>query len=718
MKEKNKVPNALSKEKSPYLLQHAYNPVQWLAWGPDAFNTSLREDKPIFLSVGYSTCHWCHVMERESFENDEIAQVLNHSFVPVKIDREERPDIDRLYMAYVQASTGSGGWPMSVWLTPELKPFYGGTYYPPEDRFGRPGFLSLLHSIADAWKEDRKKLEHVADGIQSQLKSFSTAAPHPESLGEKVLDDAFMQISSHFDPVAGGFSSAPKFPRPSILTFLFNYAYFTGREEASAMALLTLERMARGGIHDHLGVKGKGGGGFARYATDALWHVPHFEKMLYDNALLALSFLEAFQLTKETLYAQTAEDIFNYVMCDMTSPEGAFYSAEDADSFPDRESKTKIEGGFYVWTKTEIAELLDPLEEQIFSFRYGVKQNGNVLEDPHGAFDRKNILSLKADEETTAKHFDLPTDQVANLSRSAIEKLFQARMRRPRPDRDDKIITSWNALMISALAKGSRVLQNTDYLTAAEKAAGFIGDNLFENGTGNLLRRYCKGESGITGQAEDYAFLIQGLLDLYEASFDDSLLHKAQELAERQCEHFYDDEHGGFFNASSQEASVPIRLKEDYDGAEPSANSVSVMNFSRLWLMTGKQHYLDIAEKTLYYFSAILAANGMQLPEMLAGYARLLHPSNTVILTGSQSDPAFKALKKSVEQLYLPGTTVMHATKEKPVSSIPGAETASEENNSAAAYICKGGSCRLPVTTPEEVTNLLRPSGRSAGKKS
>ncbi len=712
-----RTPNTLINEKSPYLLQHAYNPVRWMAWGPEAFEKAVEEDKPVFLSIGYSTCHWCHVMEHESFENEEIAQLLNSRFVPVKIDREERPDIDRLYMAYVQASTGSGGWPMSVWLTPDLKPFYGGTYFPPDDRFGRPGFLSLLRSIAAAWNDERTKLEYVADGIQNQLISFSTPTTAAQPLGETILDDAFERLSDQFDPVAGGFNGAPKFPRTSNLAFLFNYAYHTGRDEASAMALYTLGHIVRGGIHDHLGVTGKGGGGFARYATDALWHVPHFEKMLYDNALLALAFLEAFQLTGEKLYAAGAGDIFNYILCDMTAPEGGFYSAEDADSFPHAGSSKKVEGAFYVWTKKEISELLEPLEEQIFSFRYGIGQEGNVIEDPHGAFEHKNILSLQADEEAAAARFGLPLNAIHRLTRSAIDKLFDARLKRPRPARDDKIITSWNGLMISALAKGSRVLQNNHYLDAAEKAAGFLHARLFDPANGTLWRRYCKGESGIAGQGEDYAFLIQALLDLYEASFNASYLRSALELAELQLKRFYDEDHGGFFNASSEEASVPLRIKEDYDGAEPSANSVSVLNYSRLWVLTANRRYLDVAEKTLNCFSSILASNGLQLPMMLTGFAHLFYPVNTVSISGSPSSPALQELRKSLDRLYLPDTMIMHASQKIPAGAMHQSAKTDNKTKTPTAYVCTGGTCHPPVATPEALMALLRQSSHAAGRK-
>ena len=706
MSASGKKPNLLIKETSPYLLQHAYNPVAWYPWDTAAFEKSRSEQKPVFLSVGYSTCHWCHVMERESFENETIANLLNRAFVPVKVDREERPDIDKLYMTYVQATTGGGGWPMSVWLTPELKPFFGGTYFPPKDRYGRPGFLSLLLSIERAWKEDRNRLISSAEGMTNQLETLSLHKPETVPLDETVFHHAAETFAGIFDREDGGFGEAPKFPQPSILEFLLAYSYYTGKDNVREMALFTLSKMASGGIHDHLGVKNQGGGGFARYSTDERWHVPHFEKMLYDNAQLAVVATEAFQITGERRYADLADDILNYVLCDMTDSKGGFYSAEDADSFPDSKSSVKKEGAFYSWARQEIEEVLDPLENDIFCFLYGVETDGNALDDPHGEFTGRNILFIRNDIEAAAQQFSLPVEAVRTISAGARIKLYNARKSRPRPDLDDKILTSWNGLMISAFSRASSVLQNQRYLEAAVKAADFILGTLYRKTGGRLLRRYRNGEAGIEGKADDYAFFIQGLLDLYEASGSGRYLDIAETLMEKQIELFFDDESGGFFNAASDDRSIPLRMKEDYDGAEPSANSINTISLYRLADMTDREDFRQKAEKTIEYFSKPLRENGRQLPFMLKAAMFSYYGTRQVILAGDPKSEKMKVFRTTLGGMYLPDTVVIHASGKRNEAT-KFLKNLARKSNAPAAYVCAGQTCQLPATDEESFKKLL-----------
>lgn len=701
-------PNLLIKETSPYLLQHAYNPVEWYPWGTAAFEKARSEQKPVFLSVGYSTCHWCHVMERESFENETVAALLNKAFIPIKVDREERPDIDRLYMTYVQATTGGGGWPMSVWLTPELKPFFGGTYFPPEDRYGRPGFRSLLVSIERAWKQDRDKVMHAAEGMIKQLEALSLHKSEETPLQKQVFHDAARVFAGQFDGTYGGFGNAPKFPQPSILEFLLAYSYYTGNHESREMVFFTLRKMASGGIHDLLGVEDQGGGGFARYSTDERWHVPHFEKMLYDNAQLAVVATEAFQITGESNYADLAKDILNYVLCDMTDTSGGFFSAEDADSFPDSTSKRKKEGGFYVWTQKEIEMILEPLERDIFCYIHGVEPGGNVTDDPHGEFTGQNILYIRHGIEAAALKFSLPVETVRKVVAGARKKLFKARAAKPRPDLDDKILTSWNGLMISAFSRASTALQTQHYLKAAVKAADFILATLYRKTDGRLLRRYRNGEAGIEGKADDYAFFIQGLLDLYEASFESRYLNLAVTLMDKQIELFFDNESGGFFNAASDDRSIPLRMKEDYDGAEPSANSINVISLYRLADMTDRDDFRQKADKTIGYFSTVLRENAPQLPCMLKAAMLPHYGTRQVILAGGLENEKMKEFRKTLGRMYLPDTAIIHASGERNEATPTFFQKSlARKSATPAAYVCANHTCQLPATDGESLGKLL-----------
>ncbi|MCX6626077.1 MAG: thioredoxin domain-containing protein, partial [Candidatus Solibacter sp.] len=571
--------NRLAQEKSPYLLQHAHNPVDWYPWGEEAFEKARLENKPIFLSIGYSTCHWCHVMERESFENEEIAARMNRDYVAIKVDREERPDVDRIYMTFVQATTGSGGWPMSVWLTPELKPFFGGTYFPPENRWGHAGFGSILTQIAEAWRSDRQKIDESARHVVEQLKKQVEVAPTRSGVAfdAGTLESAFSIFRRTFDSRLGGFGGAPKFPRVSVHHFLLRYYARTRNQVALDMALLTLREMARGGMNDQLG------GGFHRYSVDDRWFVPHFEKMLYDQAQIAVSYLEAFQATGDRQYADTARCIFDYVLRDMTDAGGAFYSAEDADSVISPEHPDlKGEGAFYIWSYEEIHALLSQSAAAWFCHRYGVREGSNVESDPHGEFTGKNILYQAHTVEETARHFSQPEGEVrAELDR-ACGLLLAARAKRVRPHLDDKILTAWNGLMISAFAKGGAVLDDARYAEAARCAAEFVIAHLYDAPSGTLLRRYRERDAAIPGFLDDYAMFVQGLLDLYEAQFDRRHLELAVLLTEKQMELFEDTASGAFFSTAADDDRLVLRVKEDYDGAEPSGNSVAVMNLLRL----------------------------------------------------------------------------------------------------------------------------------------
>ena len=676
--------NRLIHEKSPYLRQHAHNPVDWLPWSAEAFEIARREDKPIFLSVGYSSCHWCHVMERESFQNEEIAELLNRYFVPVKVDREERPDVDRLYMAFVQAATGSGGWPMSVFLTPQGEPFFGGTYFPPDDRYGRPGFRYVLERIAQAWRSDRERVRQAAAAAIEHLRRLGThqAAALPGI--QEAADSAFNICRRLFDRVHGGFGGAPKFPRPATLEFLFRYWERTRRQEALEMALATLKAMARGGIRDHLG------GGFHRYSVDEDWRVPHFEKMLYDQAQLAICYLEATQITGEREYAEVARETLDYVLRDMRDPEGGFYSAEDADSAPDPERPDETEeGAFYLWTAEQIRAALDEPAASWFCARYGVEERGAwVLYE-----------ALGVDE--VARAAGAGEEEVAAALEQARRKLRVERERRPRPARDEKILTGWNGLMLSALARGYRVLEDPRYLEAAQACADFLRARMWDGET--LLRRCCQGEAGIAAFLEDYAFLVQGLLDLYETCLDTRDLEWAIELTRRQCALFEDGDGGGFFSAQA-DPLIPVRLKDDYDGAEPSANSVSVWNLLRLDAITGESQWREKAERTVRAFGRQLAVSPDSLPWMLAAAMYLPGGLRQLVLRGNPDSPAFRALLKVAHERFYPDVVVMKAeTQQGPEWT----ETLRATGQAAEAHVCENFACQAPVSDPGELARQL-----------
>ncbi|HSP67077.1 MAG TPA: thioredoxin domain-containing protein [Bryobacteraceae bacterium] len=674
--------NRLINEKSPYLLQHAHNPVDWYPWGEEAREKARKEDKPIFLSIGYSTCHWCHVMERESFENEDVARVLNEHFVPVKVDREERPDLDRVYMLFVQASTGSGGWPMSVWMTPEGKPFFGGTYFPPDTRYGRPGFRTILESLARAWRDERPRIEQSGAQVIEQLRHYGEAqngsGGKPAAIGQHTLDAAFHAFRRSFDARLGGFGGAPKFPRPSVLNFLLRYASATGNEDARDMVLVTLRAMARGGMHDQLG------GGFHRYSVDEHWFVPHFEKMLYDQAQLAISYLEAYQITGDAQYADVARDVLDYVLRDLTHPEGGFYSAEDADSAPDpARPKEKSEGAFYIWTRQEIVDALGEQDAAVFSRHFGVKPNGNVDEDPHGEFTGRNILYQAQDQKETVP---------------GIAKLLEIRSRRPRPHLDDKVLAGWNGLMISAFAKGAQILDEQPYAQAARAARSFLHRKLWREADATLLRRFRDGDAAIEAFLDDYASLINALVDLYETAFDPSDLAWATRLAERALAAFQDAEHGGFFSSIAGQSDLVLRLKDDYDGAEPSGNSVMALALLRLARLTGRDDFRQAAERTLESFAGRILSGGAGLPQLLVAQMFAMGKPMEIVLAGPRDQ--LTGMLHVIRQRFLPNAIVMRAS-EAPVAMTP-------TDGLATAYVCENYACKLPVTDAGALAELLQ----------
>jgi uncharacterized protein len=691
------MPNRLANEKSPYLLQHANNPVDWYPWGEEAFAKARREDKPIFLSIGYATCHWCHVMERESFENEGIARLLNEYFVPIKVDREERPDVDRIYMLFVQASTGSGGWPMSVWLTPERKPFFGGTYFPPDNRFGRPGFGLVLERLAQAWKEDRARIEESGDKVIEQLKEYAGVggtSGDSRLAGKDALEHAYFAFRRIFDSRLGGFGNAPKFPRPSIHNFLVRYSQETKNEEALEMVLVTLREMAKGGMNDQIG------GGFHRYSVDERWFVPHFEKMLYDQAQLAISYLEAFQITRDDQYAATARDIFEYVLRDMTDPGGGFYSAEDADSIIDpADPHEKGEGAFYIWTGKELVDALGERDAALFAYSYSCGEHGNVDHDPQGEFTGRNILYQAHRAEESAARFSTSVDDVRRTLRESVRKLMGVRGRRPRPLRDDKVLAAWNGLMISAFAKGAQILNEPRYAQAARAATDFIRKHLWDEARKTLLRRHREGESAIGGFLDDYAFMALALLDLYETTFKAQDLAWAITLAERAIELFGDAEQGGFFSTAASggdSANLILRLKDDYDGAEPSGNSIMAMALLRLARMTDRQDLREAAERTLRSFTSKLEQAGTGLPQMLTALMFAQAKPMEIVLAGPQDETLLFAIRHT----FLPSAIVMRAEQ----SNVPMPAV----DDKATIYVCENFACQLPVTSVDQLEELLK----------
>jgi uncharacterized protein YyaL (SSP411 family) len=719
--------NRLANEQSPYLLQHANNPVDWYPWGPEAFAAARASGKPIFLSIGYATCHWCHVMERESFENEGVARVLNDLFVSIKVDREERPDVDRVYMTFVQATTGSGGWPMSVWLTPELQPFYGGTYFPPSAQWGRPGFVDVLAEIGRAWREDRLNVVKSAAEIVDRLSQMARGQDQPKVAGESALTRTFQQFQQSFDTRRGGFGDAPKFPRPSELLFLLRESARTGDDAGLKMVAQTLRAMALGGMRDHIG------GGFHRYSVDGSWRVPHFEKMLYDQAQIVLACLEAAQAAHDPFFAQIAEDTLQYVRRDMTDARGGFYSAEDADSLPHdlkpSGPKTqdpgptphKVEGAFYVWTADEIKTHLGE-DAAIFAARYGILPHGNAPFDPQHEFVNKNLLYTAQSIADIAKATGKTPIEVAESLLRSRQILFDTRKLRPKPQLDDKVLTAWNGLMIAAFSRASRVLggsalgvENMEvagasttegtaaHLRSAIEAASFIREVMWHPQTRTLLRRYRAGDAAIDGYAEDYACLIFGVLELFQASGNPQWLAWARELQTRQDELFWDDSSGGWYSTTGADPSVLVRMKEDYDGAEPSPTSISAMNLLTLAHLTGERSYMDRAGQAIASFGGRLEEMGRAVPYMAAALSTSIAPGEQIVIVGPRESAATAAMWTAAHRKYRPFAVVTRVDpSDQAAMAVQMSWIAHMRmlDGQATVYLCRGFACDAPSTDP------------------
>jgi uncharacterized protein YyaL (SSP411 family) len=668
----HKYNNKLLWEKSPYLLQHAHNPVDWYPWGAEAFARATSEDKPIFLSIGYSTCHWCHVMERESFEDEEVARVLNRDFICIKVDREERPDIDSIYMSVCQLLTGHGGWPLTVFLTPEKHPFYAGTYFPKDDSMNMMGLISLLKTINNIWKNDRKTLLDASKEIIAVQKA--DRRPESSDLSMNTIHHAFSQLKHSFDSKYGGFSNAPKFPTPHNLLFLLRYWYSQKEPSALEMVKITLDSMKNGGIFDHIGF------GFSRYSTDRTWLVPHFEKMLYDNSLLAIAYAEAYLATSNSSYSETAHQILEYILRDMTSSKGGFYSAEDADS-------EGIEGKFYVWSMQEIINVLGEKDGLEYCTLYDITAKGN--------FEGKNIPNLIA---TGTLSEDSKT-----FSEACRKKLFEYRKNRIHPYKDDKILTSWNGLMLAAMSFCGKTLGEGKYIISAEKCAEFILQKLVRN-DGRLLARFRDGEAAIPAYLEDYAFLVWGLLELYEATYKPIYLEKALEFNKGMLELFKDNKESGLFQYGHDSEKLITRPKECYDGAIPSGNSVAVMNLLRIARITAQPEFEKEAKSIIEYFSSDIEAVPIGHSYMLCGYLyATTDEASEVVIAGSDCDN----MVKTYNSFYHPFSVSISQITPELIKIAPYASEYGEYAGKAAAYICQNFSCMPPVTDVERLSEIL-----------
>jgi len=708
-----KTSNRLRAEKSPYLLQHAYNPVDWYPWGTEPFDRARQEDKPIFLSIGYSTCHWCHVMAHESFENPVIAKLLNSWFISIKVDREERPDIDQMYMAATHLMAGSGGWPMSVFLLPDGSPFYAGSYFPRQSSFQRPGFADLLTALHTAWQQNRGEIRQTAKQLVARL--AEEAGPEA-TMPADGADRCFNLLAESYDGKEGGFGDAPKFPRPAVFTFLFSWYQRSGVEAARAMALHTLRKMAAGGMYDQLG------GGFHRYSVDAHWFVPHFEKMLYDQGQLANAYLDAFLLTSDHGYARVAREILAYVVRDMQAPGGGFYSAEDADSVNPYAPAEHGEGAFYLWREEELRERLGPDSAALFCYVHGVQKDGNVSQDPLGEFTGRNILHRACTAAEAAVRFALEEREVESRLTDARLVLLEARSERVRPHLDDKIITGWNGLLISALARGSEILRDPELLEPAVRAATFIKDTLYDTGKQTLLRRYRDGEAGLAGQLDDYGNLVDGLLNLYQVSQDPIWLQWAESLTEQQIRLFW-HESGGYFYDSAADPSLKLRMRGMYDGAEPAANSVAAHNLLRLSRLRARPEWHRTALRLMESFAGIIAHYPPALPLMLSAWQHRETSELQVVVAGRRGQTDTNELLRVALCQFDPHRLVLLAdgreNQKYLAERLPFVKSITRPDDRAMAYVCVDCSCRRPTHDPEELRHqLAEATGGGLGKTS
>jgi uncharacterized protein YyaL (SSP411 family) len=688
--------NHLARETSPYLLQHAHNPVDWFPWGEEAFAKARAEDKPIFLSIGYAACHWCHVMERESFENEDIADILNEHFISIKVDREERPDIDEIYMTATVAMTGAGGWPMSVFMTPELKPFYCGTYYPPIDMYGRPGFSTILLHIAQAWQKERAQLLKGADGLTKYIEQQLSAATPKGTLASELLQNAAAYLKRSFDAHDGGWGGAPKFPSSGSIMLLLREYRRSGDQALLDMATTTLEHMARGGIYDHLG------GGFARYSVDAEWLVPHFEKMLYDNAQLSLVYLEALQLTGNLFYRQVAQEIFEYELRDMRDARGGFHSTEDADSEGE-------EGKFYLWTQDEIYSVLGQEDAAVFCQYYGVRENGNF--SSHETYhEGQNILHMVRTPEETAKALNMPVADLMQVIERGCEKLFALREKRVRPGLDDKVLTAWNALLISSLAQGAYILAEPRYRQAAVEAGEFVLRDMMRDG--ELLRTHRHGESRLPAYLDDHAFTVNAFVDLYESTFELKWLREAEALAEKMVAQFWDEAAGNFYYTSEAHPNLIVRTKPSYDGAEPSGNSIAAQGLLRLGILRDRSDYREKAQRILEAASEHMKQAPQGFMRMLCALDLFLYPPHEIAIVGPVEEA--RPLVQAVYAGFVPNKVVAFAAPsdvDKMAEAVPLLAGKQPVGGKAAAYVCRNFTCEAPVT---DVKGLIEKLGKIA----
>lgn len=684
--------NQLIAETSPYLLQHAYNPVNWYPWGPAALERAQRDDKPILLSIGYSACHWCHVMERESFENEEIARFMNERFINIKVDREERPDLDEIYMTAVQLITGQGGWPLTVFLVPDLKPFYGGTYFPPEDRWGRPGFRTVLQSIIAIYEKERHRVVEQSEKLTQHLQNLNALSVSQAPftlLTPALLQRAYAHSLENFDRAHGGFSSAPKFPHSMELSFLLRYGQRTADRDAQQMVEQSLEKMGRGGIYDQLG------GGFHRYSVDAQWRVPHFEKMLYDNALLVWTYLEAYQATKKSFYRRVVEETLEYVLREMTSPDGGFYASQDADS-------PEGEGAFFVWTPQEIKTVLGERDGALACEYFGVTETGNF---EHGA----SVLHCPYSDEAFAARTGMDAKEFVQWRTSIKQRLFQARERRAKPARDEKILTAWNGLMISAFARAYQILGREEYLNAAKSAAQFCLLHLKHDR--KLSRCYKDGQAKLNGYLEDYAFFITALLDLYEASFDLIWLKEALALSQTMIEQFWDEASGGFFFTSRDHEALPVRSRSAYDGASPSGTSAALFALLRLAEFTDSRELRAKAEQTLRLYREPLERAPGGFSHMLCALDFYLGPVAQIAVVGFKHDARTRKILEVVQACFRPNKIVALAGPEQLAEYeqfSPLFVGKTMRDDASTVYLCQNYACAAPITEPEALEKALQ----------
>ena len=682
------MPNRLINETSPYLLQHAHNPVDWYAWGDEAFARARAEDKPILLSVGYSACHWCHVMERESFENEAIARVMNENFVSIKVDREERPDVDSIYMRAVQAQTGRGGWPMTVFLTPEGMPFYGGTYFPPEDRHGMPGFPRLLEVMADAYRTRKGEITKSAEQLVAHLRSGVMTAQGQEPVTSETLSRAYQDLAAELDEKYGGLGQSPKFPQPMAHEFLLRYYARSGDTQALALVDFTLERMARGGMYDQLG------GGFHRYSTDPFWLVPHFEKMLYDNALLSRLYLHAYQVTGNPEHRRIVEETLDYVLREMTSPGGGFYSTQDADS-------EGQEGKYFIWTPGEIEEVLGKEMAAIFSRYYGVTHQGN--------FEGQSILNVPQEPREVAQEMGLNESELATTMQEARAKLLARRQGRVAPGRDDKVLTAWNGMMLRSLAEAAAALGRKEYLAAAVANASFLLDTMRQAGDGRLLRTYKDGEAKLNAYLEDYALLIDGLLALHEATLDLRWLQEARSLADAMIDLFWDEDEEGFFDTGRDHEKLIVRPRDVFDNATPSGGSVAAEVLLKLGVLTGNQEYPRKATATLRSLRTVMAQAPLGFGQWLCALDFYLSTPKEIALVGARDNPGTQSLLDEVHGRYLPNKVVTGYDPARPdgMDEVPLLEDKYMVDEKPSAFVCQNYACLLPVTDPAALAEQL-----------